>query len=774
MSHLAGIDNAVFNALSAADQIDIVCDRYEDEWCCDQIPNVNNFLEYCDPALQESLLEELLLVDRELRSTAGLPVSRADYLARYPEHSTVVNSLNFSTIADQPLQQRTLISYLAGDRFAHFELIELLGQGSSGIVWKAFDIKLRRHVALKLPRLEHMSEPESIRFRREGQTCAQLQHPNIVAVYEVGVENDQLFIASELIDGGTLRDWLNQNRRLHRNDVATLTIQLAEALQHAHDRSIVHRDLKPANVLIDPAGKPYITDFGLAKWNNQSVDMTVQGHLLGTPAYMSPEQARGDALGADPRSDIYGLGAILYELLTRQPPFTGNMTSVIHHVTHCQPVNARRIDATIPSDLETICLTAMQKRPADRYQSMQSFADDLKRFLVGEPILARPLGVLKRGWRLMNRRKALVGMMMASLVAAGSLGMAAMLAEKNHALLGFRKVTIATDPPGARVAFVPLNSETGVPDLERRVMASGFTPLSVDLMPGDYLVVAVMKDGRFHEVYRHVPEKDEILLADSRYSRFKLLEDDRVELQSISIPSTDLTEKMTLVEGSEHYPFGVGSPRDLPAYIVNIPPLFIDNHEFTWGDYKRLPQIQFDPNLLAQSPGDAYAMPVGWGVALEIAEELGKRLPTEAEYEYVATNRGTTKYPWGNNRGIADAKETSDKRPGDSFGPVGFPNFDRLIEYPDVAGLCTNKAEWVMPQSLPILAGHNTDGFSSLNATRIYRGGSQATTTGDLSNSPIECDPRQRGSVLSLAVQPGISFRCVRSVMPRVSFEEFD
>ncbi len=619
-------------------------------------------------------------------------------------------------------------------------------------------------VALKLPRQQHMNAAERARFRREGQACAQLHHPHIVTVFGVGEHERRLYIASEWIDGWSLREWLDQHRRISHLEAVTLTAQLAEALQHAHEQGVIHRDLKPANVLIDRAGKPYVTDFGLAKWTDQSVAMTLEGHVLGTPAYMSPEQARGNSAEVDRRSDVYGLGAMFYEMLTGKPPFEGEIASVIHHVVHDEPTPPIKRDAKIPRDLETICLKAMQKESAERYQSMQALADDLRRYLRGEPILARRANLLKQGWRLVNRRKALTGMVLASLIAVGALGMAALLAEKNHELLGFRTVSLATNPSGARVAFVPLSTETGEPELHRKVLASGYSPVEVDLLPGDYFVVAVLADGRFHEVYRRVPKQGEQRSGSQNHRNFRLIEGGKVGLPTVEIPPTNVDAGMTRIAGSEHYPLGFEGKHDSLPYTVNIPPFFIDNHEYTVADDTKQNPVNESERIVAIKP---------YHHAVTRAEKLGKRLPTEAEYEFVATNGGSTKYPWGDDWPSA-AEGVEHVKSADPFGPVGLPEFDRVAMYPTVVGLCSNKAEWTIPRLVPRIFKPRVAELVSLETTWAYRGGSVATIQGDPRLAPEDRDPHQRGEAEEQFDYPGLGFRCVRSVAPLVSYAEFD
>ena len=769
----ARIEALCLSRFSPADQIDLICDDFESAWKRGEQPQLEDYVSHHDELMRDALLAELLLVDHEFRTKRGEAFGRDDYLKRYPQYSTVIANLDFSTL---PFEERhvPIADTRAGQSFAHFELLEHIGEGASGTVWKARDRQLRRVVALKLPRLLTLSEAEKARFQREGQACAQLSHPHIVQVHQVGDVNGRLFIASTYIDGCSLRELLQRNPGISTLKAVSLVEQLAEALQHAHKRGIIHRDLKPANVLLDLANQPYITDFGLAKWIDQSVAMTVEGHMLGTPAYMSPEQARGDAQFADQRTDVYGLGAIFYEMLTGQPPFEGDIAAVVNRVINEEPCAPRQIDAKIPGELETICVKAMQKLPAERYQSMQALADDLRRYQRGEPILARKVSVFKKSWRFFNRRKALVGMVAACLLALGTFGALAIVAEKNHEMLGFRTVTIDTDPPGARVAFVPLNRETGEPNMDRKVLAPGFSPVEVDLLPGDYFVVAVMLDGRFHEVYRHVPAKTDSLLVNHNHSGSETLSDGRIRLPNIVLPDDDVTGGMTLVTGNKYFPFGFSGAKKLPAYTVDVTSFWIDNQEFTFGDYKRLIKEQVNAEVMKSTLANDIAYSATFDIAVGIAENLGKRLATEVEYEYIATNQGTTKYPWGNDWPNVELQESTSDENANRFGSIGRPAFDRAATYPDVVGLCTNKAEWTMPQFLPGLASSTSEKFLSLDQTHVFRGGSTATIAGNPRNSPTDRDPRQRWEARNRTEYPGLGFRCVRSTEPMVRYDEFD
>jgi hypothetical protein len=290
-----------------------------------------------------------------------------------------------------------------------YELLGELGRGGMGIVYRAHDVKFDRMVALKTLRSDLQAEPQQLaRFRAEAKALGRLKHPNIVQIYEVGEHDGCPYIVLELVDGGNLSSQFGRPARL--DQTAPLVEVLARAIHAAHRANIIHRDLKPANVLISLEGIPKITDFGLAKQLGASVITTQSGAILGTPSYMAPEQVAGKGARITRRTDVYALGAILYELITGKPPFRERtVPETMLRVLHDDPIPPHEVYPAVPRDLETICLKCLEKDPDLRYKSARALAEDLHRFQAEEPIKAEGHAILDRAGRWCVRHSGLVG-----------------------------------------------------------------------------------------------------------------------------------------------------------------------------------------------------------------------------------------------------------------------------------------------------------------------------------------------------------------------------
>jgi len=292
--------------------------------------------------------------------------------------------------------------------FGGYELLCEIGRGGMGVVYKARQPALDRTVALKMILAQHLSDAEMVRrFRVEARAAARLEHPNIVHIHEVGCQHGQHYLVMEYVGGGNLAQRIAQGP-LDPRDAARMVAEIARAVDHLHQAGIVHRDLKPSNVLLDQEGHPHVTDFGLAKLFEPGSQTTISAGIAGTASYMSPEQAAGHGAQVGPAADIYGLGAILYEMLTGRPPFSGeNMLDVLLEVVSREPTAPRRLRPDVPRELELICLRCLSKRPEDRYPSAGALAEDLERFVRGEPPETPPPGLLRRVWSWTRRKPAL-------------------------------------------------------------------------------------------------------------------------------------------------------------------------------------------------------------------------------------------------------------------------------------------------------------------------------------------------------------------------------
>lgn len=325
-----------------------------------------------------------------------------------PERSSEerpTNRRSEATLTDKITSDESLPEDLAG-----YEILEELGRGAMGIVYKAKQKGLDRIVAIKMIlHAEYANQTDQQRFYREAQAIARLDHPNVVQIHEIGEHQGNPFFSLEFVEGGTLDDKL-RGTPLEPNEAASIVETMARAIHVAHNAEVLHRDLKPANVLLTNEGQPKITDFGLAKRLDDD-SQSSSGSILGTPSYMSPEQAQGLTCELDSRSDVYSLGAVFYECLTGRPPFrAATVMDTLLQVIISPPVSPAQLQPTIPRDLETICLKCLEKDPSQRYFSALEVAEDLQRYQNGIPIVARPISTPQRVLRWCNRNRLATGL----------------------------------------------------------------------------------------------------------------------------------------------------------------------------------------------------------------------------------------------------------------------------------------------------------------------------------------------------------------------------
>jgi len=409
---------------------------FAERWQAGETPLVEEVLANVVDREKQSLLRELLQVELRYRRQRGDRPTPEDYLRRFPDAPTIVGEVfaQDASTADSTLDQlaRTVapgddtatlaphaenpLPAAADSRIGDYELQHEIARGGMGVVYKARQTSLNRSVALKMILSGQLASEDDIkRFRMEAGAAAQLDHPGIVPIYEIGEHQGQPYFSMGLVEGESLAARIADGP-LAPHEAAKLVSSIAAAVDYAHQRGVIHRDLKPGNVLIDQHNTPKVTDFGLAKRVDADSNLTGTGDILGTPSYMPPEQAGGELEKIGPASDIYSLGAILYCLLTARPPFqAARPLDTVLQVIAQDPVPPTQLNPTVDKDLETICLKCLEKPLERRYTSAAALKADLDRFLNNEPIHARRISSAAKLWRWC-RRKPLVASLVAAVV----------------------------------------------------------------------------------------------------------------------------------------------------------------------------------------------------------------------------------------------------------------------------------------------------------------------------------------------------------------------
>jgi eukaryotic-like serine/threonine-protein kinase len=754
------------------DRIDAICDEFESSWKSGDRPSLSKYVGTQTDVPLETLVLELIQIDMHYRRKRGETPAPGDYVTQFPDLSEAIQQMAIANEITIEVQQFDLDVHGNCRRFGRYELHEQLGQGGFGVVWRAWDTELQRWVALKIARVSDSPEIRRL-FRREAQVMASMNDPSIVRVFDFGIEKDLAYITSELIEGESLAKAL-EHRLFTPEETLQLVVQIAAGLEHVHEQGILHRDLKPANILLSRDDRVVIADFGLAR--HSSIDSTIMqpGHLMGTVPYMSPEQVQGHAL--DTGTDIYSLGVILYRLIAGQCPYEGSREEIRHQILTGQPRDPSQLNPQVSPSLSAVCLRAMACDPKRRYASAGELRRDLELLLSGDTVVMPSSWMQHRPFeRLVGNRRALL----AGTASLGVLGLGGYLLSRVWPGVTVPvpggppddvdvPVTLRTEPPGANLVLHPVNYQTGRVEPENRIVVAEKTPVEMDLKNGDYLVVAYFDDGRFHEVYRHVrhPGRNEGLPFAYGHT-FSRVEDGRHILPMIRIPDSDPTEGMSQISGHEAFV--------LPPFYHNervkrfaVPEFYVDQYEYTQGERRDLSPSESNRERYVIDDGD-YPLRnvITFDQYVLLAEMLGKRLLTDLEYYYVATNGGSTKYPWGNTMHPDAATFGSDLR------PIGEPEWDRTQHDPPVYGLCSGVAEWVDTQPLPEIEGFETAIQPMQRNHYVIKGGSEKVLLGDFAITEQDRNPRDAVVRDRMLWLPGLGCRFARSARPRLAPADF-
>lgn len=557
------------------------------------------------------------------------------------------------------------LAFPFGGRIEQFRIIRLIGKGGAGHVYLAEDTLLRRFVALKVVDHSAASQEDRAevveRFRREARAVARLSHPSVVQVYQTGEKDGLSYIAMEYVEGTTLREWMDSNDDSAQEGpskrirvVAKLVSQVADAMDCAHRAGVIHRDIKPSNILIDADGNARLADFGIAQITTEET-LQRTGVVMGSCAYMSPEQARVLDIKVDHRTDIFSLGIVLYEAVARQRPFDGaTFSDVLRALTDCNPKPLKKAVPDLSNDLAIICHKAIEKDVNDRYPSAAHFFADLKCFLDDQPILARPPSLNRRvrNWLKNHQRAAVNGILVCLLLAL--FGMTSLYFSMIRSQMG--KLQVSEKHRGALVKVSRLSKK-----LEpEKAIDIGVAPVSTYLSPGLYRV-ALVGSG-------------DTLEASS------LIEAGTVDFVEISIPTKEVMDKLVEISsgmyelGDANTSVELTAKRTVVKTAFRISPTEVSNREYreyVIANKVAAPSswpIPYDPAI-----DDLPVSGISWDEANLYCRWRGVRLPTPDEWEIASKGPGGAVFPWGDGRNDMIRREEVESLDKDVYRSLARP-----------------------------------------------------------------------------------------------------
>lgn len=697
-------------------------------------------------------------------------------LASTDGDGTLTESLAFDEAADE-------FHAIPALQIPGFLVCDKIGHGGMGMVYRARQLSLQREVALKVLTPELMGDASALaRFHHEAKLAGALTNSHILPLFDIVEAGGAPVLVMPYIAGRNLAEIIAEHRdartrlsgaalaahdRAFLSRMLPLLDQLLEAVAVIHDAGIWHRDIKPSNLLVDAHGHLWLADFGLAQLGR---DTTAGGKALGTPGYMSPEQA--GAADADARSDIFSAGATMYRALTGELPFGKKAPRL-----DAAPAPPSRKQSGLSPDLDAVILKALAPDRARRYPTARDLCDDWRRAREGLLPRARDATLVRRWGRTLSRHRWMAGALTLAVVA---ISLTATFALWQPSPRETCTIHVTTEPSGARLALAPID-EYGDIRKQDIVRPSQKTPLVLKKIPvGNYLVVVDIPGHGFHEVYRTVPAKK---MGGGRYRHdsWKWCADGSVELPKVEIPrSNPVQANMILIQGGDFVmgTNGEGARNHRassgPAHVRSVASYYLDSTEVTVARYESIRPIPQELQQYNHGNDPSFKRCpvtfVRFDLALEMAELLGKRLPTEQEYEYAASDGGQRLFPWGDD----PAKIQPGIWPTERVWPVEKIDFDKTPA--GVRGLFTNVAEWTdsfpvpyNPQYHPSILRWGGGGeryYQNFLETRVVRGGvaylHEAKFADDLLLGVRFRFMKTRSEALA-----NVGFRCARSATPR-------